>query len=132
MHTNPNGGNAIGPDDARRLLAALLQGRTGPAIVYDVTVSPSDDDPYLTPAVIDAYRRLVDVRNGTSTEGPEMTFTMSAQEGGRLLQLVIEGAMAHAREHADGEPWFSCSTGLEFVKLGAIVYTEMMGKVEYR
>lgn len=132
MYDNTKGGNQFGPVEARRLLAALFLQRGYSAQTPGAPVFPVGDEPYLTDAVLSAYQRLIDVANGESDEGPEMAFTMSVQEGGRLLQLVIEGAMAHARGHRDGEPWFTCETGLRAVRLAVDVFAGLVDKAEYR
>lgn len=114
-------------------LAAILVKRMNAVLNSGAPrVLPVKDDPYLTPAVLEAYERLVVAANDPESAGETMEFAMSVQEGGRLLQLVIEGAMAHARGHGGGEPWFTCSTGLGAVRLAVGVFAGLVDKVEWQ
>ena len=120
-HSNNPGGmntNALAEILVRRMNEVLT---SGPAQVF-----ASAGDPYLTATVVDLYARLAHaVRTGEGLD-TEWEIGMTLPEGGRLLQLCIEGAMNHARDAHIGEPWFVCTTGMDIVQLGAKIFLGLL------
>lgn len=128
MNTNPLGDNSYSALNAGNL-AALLVRRMNEVLNGDqVQVFHFGGDPYLTDAVKETYQRLADAATNGTDEGEEIEVGLTLPEGGRLLQLCIEGAMSHARDAHLGEPWFTCTTGLDVVHLGAKVFLGLVAE----